>query len=251
MKIMRKFIGIIVVIAFFLCPNTGLCDDCSKANELVKQYKNNENELLKLGEKYPECGKVQIVLGNYYYENETWLDSYKCYRKALKFFPKNAGLRNRTSEMEEKYPVCPIESKADIKVASRIARTRGLGGAKKLPPLALCIKFDVNRAEIKADGKALLDEFARMLKTNFAGYRFDVQGHTDNTGPKENKLEYNMNLSRERALSVKNYLADIGISPDKLEVEYYAYDKPIATNLTKEGRRQNRRVQFEGHRVYR
>jgi len=38
MKIMRKFIGIIVVIAFFLCPNTGLCDDCSKANELVKHY---------------------------------------------------------------------------------------------------------------------------------------------------------------------------------------------------------------------
>lgn len=254
---MIAYFRIILSIGILLTSHFAYSYDCTEANSKVKAIdaasEKDEKKLLDLEKEYPKCGRVQVALGKYYYNRERWRAAHEHYNKALEFFPYSTGIRSKIRKIQKEMPLF-VEKLEDFKIANKTIKDRCLGGAKKLPPLAVAIQFKTSSAEIDPQGKELLDEFAKMIKNDFASYRFDVQGHTDTTysGPEANKHEHNMNLSRKRALSVKNYLVNIhSISPDKLEVKYYAYDKPIATNLTEEGRKQNRRVQFEGDRVYR
>ena len=69
----------------------------------------------------------------------------------------------------------------------------------------------------------------------------EIKGHTDDRGSDE----FNMMLSKDRALSVLNYLIKKGVSQDKISYSYYGERLPLTTNSTPEGRQQNRRVEFE------
>ena len=69
----------------------------------------------------------------------------------------------------------------------------------------------------------------------------EVEGHTDNVG----KAEVNKKLSQKRADAVKDYLIKKGIEADRLSAIGYGSEQPIADNKTKEGRAQNRRVEFK------
>jgi OOP family OmpA-OmpF porin len=71
--------------------------------------------------------------------------------------------------------------------------------------------------------------------------RVEVQGHTDNTGSRA----VNMRLSKARADAVEKFLEANGVSPSQLTVKGYGPDKPIASNKTKDGRAQNRRVELD------
>ena len=67
----------------------------------------------------------------------------------------------------------------------------------------------------------------------------EIEGHTDNVGSEA----YNLDLSKRRAESVKNYLVEnLGIDPARLSAAGYGFSRPIADNNTREGRAQNRRV---------
>jgi OOP family OmpA-OmpF porin len=68
-----------------------------------------------------------------------------------------------------------------------------------------------------------------------------VEGHTDSIGTQR----YNQKLSERRADAVKAYLVQQGLSPAVIVTESFGEDKPIATNKTREGRAQNRRVEVE------
>ena len=68
-----------------------------------------------------------------------------------------------------------------------------------------------------------------------------IEGHTDATGPDA----YNMKLSKARANAARSYLIEQGIESSRLEATGYGETKPIATNKTKEGRAENRRVEFK------
>ena len=68
-----------------------------------------------------------------------------------------------------------------------------------------------------------------------------VRGHTDNTG----SAKINARLSKERAENVKAILVESGIPSEKISVFGIGAKKPIATNTTREGREQNRRVEIE------
>ncbi len=69
----------------------------------------------------------------------------------------------------------------------------------------------------------------------------EISGFTDNVG----KDEYNLKLSQQRAESVKNWLVDNGISPDRVVAKGYGKQNPIADNTTSEGRQMNRRTEFK------
>ena len=71
--------------------------------------------------------------------------------------------------------------------------------------------------------------------------RLHVEGHTDNTGDPN----FNLALSTERAQSVVNYLVSQGIQDSRLVAEGFGDRQPIASNDTKEGRAQNRRIEFK------
>ena len=68
----------------------------------------------------------------------------------------------------------------------------------------------------------------------------NVVGHTDNTG----EAAYNQSLSERRAQAVASVLISAGVSPARIRSIGRGEDQPVASNLTAEGRQQNRRVEI-------
>ncbi len=101
------------------------------------------------------------------------------------------------------------------------------------------ILFDVNKATLRPAAKTNLDKMAVILG-KYADTNILIEGHTDGTGSDEHNLE----LSRNRASSVSNYLAGLGVDPSRFTTMGYGESQPIATNDTSEGRQQNRRVEL-------
>jgi OOP family OmpA-OmpF porin len=101
------------------------------------------------------------------------------------------------------------------------------------------LKFDFNKAEIKPQYYPLLDKAVHVLEIN-PTLKIAIHGHTDSVGTEA----YNQKLSERRAMAVKDYLVSKGIAADRLTAVGKGEADPIASNDTKEGRAQNRRVEF-------
>ncbi|HNY44112.1 MAG: OmpA family protein [Bacteroidota bacterium] len=102
------------------------------------------------------------------------------------------------------------------------------------------IFFDYDRATLRPESFAELNRVLAILNDQ-PKLKIEISGHTDDRG----SLEYNKKLSRERAQSVVDYLIEKGVDKNRLTYEGYAFEKPIATNETDEGRQMNRRVEFK------
>ena len=102
------------------------------------------------------------------------------------------------------------------------------------------IFFDYNKSSLQPESYAELDRVAEILKKQ-PNLKIEISGHTDNQG----SLKYNTDLSESRAKTVVDYLIGKGIAQSRLTYKGYAYEKPIATNDTEEGRSANRRVEFK------
>ena len=101
------------------------------------------------------------------------------------------------------------------------------------------IYFDHDKAEIRKEYELYLKEMVRVVNGHH-DIRISVTGHTDAVGTDV----YNIGLSKRRAQSIKDYFVALGLAPDKLEVDFKGEKKPVADNLTKEGKQKNRRVDF-------
>ena len=102
------------------------------------------------------------------------------------------------------------------------------------------IAFDSGKATIKPSSFPTLDAAAKVL-AEYQALRVEISGHTDTTGT----LERNLQLSKERADSVKLYLAGRGITADRVETRGAGPNEPVGDNNTKEGRSKNRRIEFK------
>ncbi len=100
--------------------------------------------------------------------------------------------------------------------------------------------FDFDKAVIKPEGKQVLDQVAQQAASINLETVIAV-GHTDSTGPEA----YNQGLSERRANSVKQYLISQGVPADRIYAEGKGETQPVASNATREGRAQNRRVEIE------
>ncbi|GEL12293.1 Thrombospondin type 3 repeat-containing protein [Flavobacterium glycines] len=110
---------------------------------------------------------------------------------------------------------------------------------KKLNDFSKSILFDTSKATIKAESNAKLEEIVKVMN-EYNTANFKLEGHTDSTG----NAAKNLQLSKDRAAAVKDYLIAKGISAERLSSEGYGITKPIASNKTVEGRAQNRRVEI-------
>jgi outer membrane protein OmpA-like peptidoglycan-associated protein len=101
------------------------------------------------------------------------------------------------------------------------------------------VTFPLNRSQVSDDAKSMIDQAIAQLKAENKGVYFEIEGHTDATGPEE----YNEKLGEERAGAVRNYLHDQhGIALNRIEVISYGEGKPVVDNKTRDNRAQNRRV---------
>jgi outer membrane protein OmpA-like peptidoglycan-associated protein len=101
------------------------------------------------------------------------------------------------------------------------------------------VNFATGKSTLTRASYAVLDQVAASLLVH-DDVRIEIAGHTDSTG----RLSLNMRLSLARAEAVRAYLAQKGVSVDRMEAQGYGPDEPIATNSTAEGRAMNRRVEL-------
>ncbi len=100
--------------------------------------------------------------------------------------------------------------------------------------------FDFDKAVLKAEGKAKLDDLVGKVK----GINLEViiaVGHTDSVGSDA----YNQKLSVKRSDAVKAYLVSKGIEKNRVYTEGKGEKQPVADNKTSAGRSKNRRVEIE------
>lgn len=99
--------------------------------------------------------------------------------------------------------------------------------------------FDFDRYDLKEEWLSALDESAKKLGEH-RNVRIVIEGHTDSAGPGT----YNQKLSERRARAIYDYLISKGISADQLKTVGYGETRPAISNLTREGRAMNRRVEL-------
>ncbi len=102
------------------------------------------------------------------------------------------------------------------------------------------LNFDFDKSNVKPEYYDLLKNIKEFVEQN--NYEITILGHTDSIGSNA----YNFKLSRRRAENVKAKLLEFGLTEDRIVgIEAMEEEQPIATNETKEGRAQNRRVEFK------
>lgn len=105
--------------------------------------------------------------------------------------------------------------------------------------------FAINSHELNADARSELVELAARIRERADLARIFIAGHADSTGSDA----INDPLSQRRADSVASYLVSQGVDAGLIETRGYGSHRPVATNDTVEGRRQNRRVEITLERV--
>jgi len=102
------------------------------------------------------------------------------------------------------------------------------------------IKFESGKAMILRSSYPVLDQVLKVMIEN-PDYKLIISGHTDSSGDSVK----NMMLSKERADAVKQYLIVHGVPGHRLTTEGYGDTRPIADNMTANGRALNRRIEFQ------
>jgi outer membrane protein OmpA-like peptidoglycan-associated protein len=98
--------------------------------------------------------------------------------------------------------------------------------------------YEIDSWKLKKESVSELNTLADLLLDN-KGLLIEIGGYTDSTG----SVEYNLDLSEKRAISVVNYLINRGVSSERLKYKGYGNTSPIGDNITEEGRRLNRRTE--------
>lgn len=153
------------------------------------------------------------------------------------YFTKRKSVRNSDSDgdgIADRLDKCP--NKAGL------SELDGCPKAREITRGQLVLKdvnFESGEATLLPASYVVLDEIAESFR-QWPEVKVEVQGHTDNIGtPESNKI-----LSQRRAETVREYLIQKGIAPDRITAVGYGQEKPVADNATPEGRAQNRRVEL-------
>ncbi len=102
------------------------------------------------------------------------------------------------------------------------------------------IQFQTGKATILRASYPILDQIAATMKAN-PTYKLNISGHTDNVG----NAASNLQLSKDRANSVMQYLLGKGIEAERLNAEGFGDTQPVVPNTSSANRAKNRRVEFE------
>lgn len=153
--------------------------------------------------------------------------------------------RLRAQETDElKAALAQLESKLKGEIASKQVSV-GMEERGVVITFVDEVLFDSGKAIIKPGAYDVLNRVADILKDKVADKNIGVEGHTDNQPIKYSGWKSNWELSTARATSVLHYLVDnCGITPERLQATGYGEYRPVASNLTQDGKQKNRRVEI-------
>jgi OOP family OmpA-OmpF porin len=185
-----------------------------------------------------------IVLGNFYPDNKTYTKSRENYndtgkRKKWKLMKHELAAYYYIDDLslERVHSNQPISVKTVMEIPLDEYEITKI---KKDSAVVLNnVNFEFNTTQFTVGSDKDLDRLLRFLQNN-SDIRIQINGYTDNIGSRG----YNLNLSYRRALAVKEYLIENGISADRIECKGFGYEKPLRRNDTEENRQINRRVEF-------
>lgn len=101
------------------------------------------------------------------------------------------------------------------------------------------LNFGPNETELSVSSRDVLSQLVAAL-LRYPDVIISVEGHTDNRGAAADNLE----LSKQRVLSVVRYMVSQGMSADRIKPYGYGESRPRAANATATGREQNRRIEI-------
>jgi len=163
------------------------------------------------------------------------------------------GEEKKPVKVEERKPevkkpeVKKPETKPETKMSKEPSTSKPLKDKDViLPPVApkkeerieVTVLFEFNKTLVRPMYKDQLQRVADFMKANPTASA-TVEGHTDSVGSDK----YNLNLSRKRAQSVKNYIVkNFRVDPSRITISWFGESKSTADNKTEDGRRHNRRA---------
>jgi len=107
------------------------------------------------------------------------------------------------------------------------------------------VLFDSGKADLRSDSLEKLSKVASVLQSTVKDLDVGIEGHTDNVPIKYSGWKSNWELSTSRATSVLHFMIDQeGMDPHRLSATGYGEYRPVESNMTKEGRQKNRRVEI-------
>ncbi len=160
--------------------------------------------------------------------------------------------QQRAAELNQRVQAMEAEASAsDAELDNLDAALQGTGievgrrGGYVVLGLPSALTFPSGKADLNEQGKESLRRVADILKTDYAGKTFWIEGHTDNEQPKKSGWKNNLELSVARAMAVAEYMTEeLGVDPSAIRVAGYGEFVPKASNDTPEGRAENRRVEI-------
>lgn len=102
------------------------------------------------------------------------------------------------------------------------------------------VQFDAGKDKLRNESKPILDQVFDVVQ-KYPDFHLTIIGHTDDKGDEERNLD----LSQRRAKACYAYLLEKGLKQEKMSYGGFGETRPIAKNTTEEGRKLNRRVEFE------
>lgn len=141
---------------------------------------------------------------------------------------------------EPKPMVKPAPKPAPVVAPAPAPKPAPVEAPAPVAPPKFVAHFDNDEYDLKTDDVPELDAFAKYMNRE-CSCKIAITGHTDSAGSEA----YNQRLSVERAQEVADYLGNKGVVTDRMIVTGKGESAPVATNSTKEGRAQNRRVEIE------
>ena len=115
-----------------------------------------------------------------------------------------------------------------------------IGAGTEAPVVLKNVFFETGSAALRKESLVALARLKALLLEN-PELKIQINGHTDNIGSDADNLK----LSNDRAKAVYEYLTQNGIDANRLKYKGFGESKPAVSNDTEEGRRQNRRTEYE------
>ncbi len=170
-------------------------------------------------------------------------------------------LQREREDLSNKYALSEREKASLIREQNRLEdarremeeKLRGTGATVKTKDgkisitLPSSIFFNSGQVTLKKSAKSSLTTICNVLKRDFSNEIIRIEGHTDNDPVKRTKMFYasNWELSSMRAANVLHFLVGkCSLNPKNLYIAGFGEYQPVASNKTKSGKKQNRRVEI-------